>query len=124
MTQRVELVTSLVNPQWNHILNTFQRWLLIAAVLLAGAGLTFWLNSGYRKISSESYDYALALVSACNRHDEARVQQIATKLAADELPKYDQQVLNNIAQIAIRGDWELASSRARDLLNAQIQKVP
>ena len=72
-------------------------------------------------MSSQGYQYALALVSACNRHDQARVERIVVQLRSEALPKQDYRVLLDIARVALSGDWERANSNGRELLKAQIR---
>ncbi len=92
---------------------------VVFACLLV-VGVAVWMSSGYSRISDRSYDYALALVSACGRQDEARVRQIAEEVDLAELPAYDRRVILAITKNALNGDWQTASARARTLLKAQV----
>lgn len=103
--------------------NLYARWAAGILGLALLVGLIVWLNSGYGRISELSYDYALALISACNRHDESRVQKIAKEIGQHQLPDYDRRVIQQIADTAMSGDWELAAARARLLLKAQVETV-
>ncbi len=97
------------------------RLFVWAFALLLLVGLVVWMNSGYAQLDSQSYDYALALVSACSRQDEARVQRIANEIAERKLPNYDRRVILEITAKALAGKWEAAADSAFDLLKAQSQ---
>jgi hypothetical protein len=99
------------------------RFVSAIVVLLIIFGVVAWLKSGYSRISDQGYDYALALVSACSRQDESRVQQIAQEITESELPDYDRRVILAIAQQALEGDWQSAANLSRQLLKAQVQAV-
>ena len=100
---------------------TLSRWLAIILVCILIAGLSLWLNLGYGTLSEQSYPYALALISACSRQDDGRVQQIAQEINQRDLPKYDRRVIQQIADTALDGDWEQAALEARKLLKAQVR---
>ena len=95
----------------------------ILLISLLVIGLAIWMNSGYSHISERGYDYALALVSACSRRDETRVQEIAEEVVAAGLPEYDRRVILKITETALSGNWQSASGEARTLLNSQVQIV-
>jgi hypothetical protein len=92
-------------------------------VLLLVVGVAVWMTSGHSRISDRGYDYALALISACGRQDEARVKQIAKEVGEAELPEYDRRVILGITSNALNGNWQSASAETRALLNAQIQQA-
>ncbi len=98
-----------------------KRWLAISVVCLLLIGLVVWLNLGYGLLSEQSYPYALALISACVRQDENRIQHIAQEISQRDLPKYDRRVIQQIVDTAMNGDWEQAASEARELLKAQVK---
>ena len=101
----------------------YARWVAGILGLVLLGGLIVWWNSGYGKISEQSYDYALALISACNRQDESRVQKIAKEIGQRQLPEYDRRVIQQIVDTAMNDDWELAAARTRLLLKAQVETV-
>ncbi len=102
-------------------------WLTAGVALLICIGAWSWMNQGYAKIGDSGYQYALALVSACNRQDLERVQTIVQNVrqAKDEgeLSAYDARVLEEIGELAIEGNWEKAAANARKLLKAQVSRA-
>ncbi len=102
------------------------RWPAIIASLLIIIGIG-WYFFGYPKpkLSPSGYDHALALFSACNRQDAIKIQQIEQlikdNLVAGTLQINDANWLRKIIGQADRGDWELASTRLRRLLNQQVE---
>ena len=99
------------------------RWLAIILVCLLVVGLIWWLNLGYGTLSEQSYPYALALISACNRQDASRVQQIAKEVSQRDIPEYDRRVLQQIVDMALKGDWDQATFETRELLKAQVKST-
>jgi hypothetical protein len=100
---------------------------ILGALLLFGCGLWWW-NRGYGKVSEEGYHYAMALMSACNRKDEARVRLIIEELnsAVDAKAHVarDAQVLLRIARRALDGKWESAAGAVRQLMKDQVRAAP
>ena len=88
-------------------------------VLIAAIGVFVIFSSGYQPISKQSYAYALALLSACARQDEATVQRIAKEVREQNLPAYDRRVILAITEKALSGQWDKSSAEARNLLKAQ-----
>ena len=109
-------------------MNGKQLGMSLGIVLCLVTAIIVWMSRGYDKISEGGYEYALALISACNRQDLERVQMIvenARQANADgKLPDYDTRVLEQIGQQAIDGRWEQASANARKLLKSQVQVAP
>lgn len=107
--------------------NTKGLWLAAGAALLVIVGAWMWMNRGYAKISDSGYQYALALVSACNRQDLKRVQTIvqSVRQAKDDggLSAYDARVLEEIGELAVAGNWEKAAANAKKLLKAQVSRA-
>ena len=105
-----------------------QSWSLVACLLLlVGGGGWLLFGRGYSTVSDKGYELALALFSACNRQDMARVKSIV-ELArqakeAQELPSYDARVIEEIGQLATDGNWERAAREARRLLDAQVKSA-
>lgn len=102
-------------------------WIAGVAVLLLG-GIVWWMSSGYGKVSPEGYQYAMALLSVCNRKDESRLEQIVRDIResteAGNLPAYDSKTLLRITERAEDGDWEDAASLVRRLMKDQVEVAP
>lgn len=101
------------------------QWVIgFGILLLAGAALWFF-NRGYDKVSDQGYEYAMALMSACNRRDEPRVKTIVSKIEASreagEIPEDDAKTLTGIANRALDGNWESAASAIRRLMKDQVE---
>lgn len=96
------------------------------AILVLAIGLVLWLNMGYDKMSKKGYEFALALISICNREDSERLlilaEQIDAAQESGELPKYDANVLLDITERAQSGKWEKASRSIRQLLEDQVEE--
>ncbi|GIW99714.1 MAG: hypothetical protein KatS3mg111_3047 [Pirellulaceae bacterium] len=102
-------------------------------ILAAGGGvavllLVVWAwRRPYPPMSSQAYQYANALYSICNRHDEERLEKIATMLAeraADgELTKTETQFMYRIIRTARSGRWEKAVREVRRWMVDQAHEV-
>ncbi|QDU77998.1 hypothetical protein Pan97_50770 [Bremerella volcania] len=97
----------------------------VAAVLIV-AVVIYWLTRPtFGEISRKGYDYAMALGSACNGKDEAKVAKITQMIdqsAQDgELQSYEAAWLKGIAQQASDGQWESAYASVRKLMQEQTQ---
>lgn len=103
-----------------------KQWVIGLCVLVLVGGVTVWyLNRGYDKVSEQGYQYAMALMSACNRRDEARVEAIVSKIEADrkagDMPGDDAKTLTGIANRALDGNWDSAATAIRRLLQDQVE---
>lgn len=103
-----------------------KQWVIGFGIFLLVAGAAIWFfNRGYDKVSDEGYQYAMAIISACNRRDEASVQIIISKIEASreagEVPEEDAETLTGIANRALDGDWEFAASAIRRLMEDQVE---
>ncbi|MFK7735675.1 MAG: hypothetical protein AB8B50_06595 [Pirellulaceae bacterium] len=105
-----------------------RRWWIVGAVVLLLGGVIWWMSSGYGKVSDEGYQYAMALMSICNRKDESRLVQIVQSIReateSGELPVYDSKTLLRIAERAEDGDWEDAANLVRRLMKTQVEVAP
>ncbi len=101
-------------------------WFGASAVGLLLVLIWFVLNLGYGKISSTGSEYALAMFSACNRHDgkhlERIMEQMEEAVSSGELSDADMRVLKSIADQAQAGRWQRATSQLRSLMEAQIEQ--
>ncbi len=98
----------------------------ISAILLISIlGVAYgYLNYGYPEVSEQGFEYGMALMSACNRQDQARVDIIANGVTRDlnekRLPQSDAEVLLQIIRLANASDWKAAIEESRKLLDAQV----
>ena len=80
--------------------------------------------SEYPKVSTYAYELGTALYSTCNRSDAARLKRIAqlTEAARTEAQITDQEAdwIHQIIKRAERGEWEVAVSESRLLLESQV----
>jgi len=98
----------------------------VIVVLLVGAAIAYWLSRPtYGDISRKGYDYAMALGSACNGKNEAKIAKITQMIdqsAQDgELQTHEADWLKGIAQQASDGHWESAYASVRTLMQEQTQ---
>lgn len=103
-----------------------KNWVIGFCILVLVGGMAAWyFNRGYDKVSEQGYQYAMALMSACNRRDEARVEVIVSKIEADRsagaVPEDDAETLTGIAMLALDGNWDSAASGIRRLLKDQVE---
>lgn len=105
----------------NHSFGPLIGGLVFLAAVAAGI---WYFNSGYGKTSAKGYQFATALFSACNRQDEAKLQQIAEMIEqsqqTDELSVKDAKVLTSIVNRGLAGNWRSASRETRRLMEAQL----
>lgn len=103
-----------------------KMWGTAAAVLLLLIGGVWWMNRSYDKVSQPGYQFAMALMSVCNRKDAARLQVLVSQMRAaqeaGELPDYDAGVLFDIADRAAADDWESATAAVRRLMEDQVMR--
>ncbi|MBW3600662.1 MAG: hypothetical protein KY475_25790 [Planctomycetes bacterium] len=104
-------------------------WLLSAAVVVAMiAGVVWLMNRPYGETSSEGYQYAMALLSACNQQDAARLEKISAmmeeSLRQGELQPTEAKWLTAIIDDAHAGDWDTASREVRRLMEDQLRPAP
>ncbi len=96
---------------------------IVVAVLVVGA-MAYWLSRPtFGEISPKGYDYAMALGSACNGKNEAKItkitQMIHQSAEAGELRPDEAAWLQSIAQQATDGRWESAYAAVRTLMEEQ-----
>ncbi len=97
----------------------------IAAILIVTA-IAYWLSRPtFGEISRKGYDYAMALGSACNSKDEAKLAKITQMIDQSEqngeLNPQEVAWLSAIAQQAHDGNWDAAYASARTLMQEQTQ---
>lgn len=97
-----------------------------ATVLLLAASFTAWLLlRGYGELSPKAYAYAKALYSICNLKDEKRLPKvesmIAESLKKGEISERERDWLQDVIDRARDGDWETALSRARRMMEDQVE---
>lgn len=96
-------------------------WLFVVCAMAAWAVGC----SSYDKVSPAAYEYSKALYSVCNRHDKPQLISVASQI---ELATTDAQLtgreadwLHEIVATAQSGDWQQATSDARQLMQAQVE---
>lgn len=97
----------------------------VAVILIVGA-IAYWLTRpSFGEISGKGYDYAMALGSACNGKDEAKIAKITQMIDQStqdgELQSHEADWLKGIAQQASDGKWEQAYASVRTLMQEQTQ---
>ena len=97
---------------------------LLLSMLAVVVVVYIWLKPSYGEVSKQGFEYAMAMVSACNRKDQARITVIAESvnrdLAESKLPPSDEVVLLKIMRFAQEGDGKIATVEARELLDSQV----
>ncbi|QDU63810.1 hypothetical protein Pan216_46910 [Planctomycetes bacterium Pan216] len=106
--------------RWNLKAN---RWLLA----LVAAGTLALSGCGYGKVGPETYKYATALYSICNRRDEKGLDKITDMLAQASqegaISSREAAWLDDIVEEARGGDWESSAAQARRMLSDQVERV-
>lgn len=95
---------------------TFVFSILLSICLLPGC-------QQYGEVSSQSYEFAKALYSVCNRKDEARLTTTETAIEAavekKELPANEAEDLKAIIEKAREGQWAAAMQDCRTMMTEQ-----
>lgn len=106
-------------------MNSNTKVIVSVTSLLLVVCVCFYLSTGYGKVSSQGYAYSMALFSACNQKDEAKLQQIAVMIKDDlEAGKIDEpesRWLTAIIDDGLNGRWGKANEALRELMDAQVQ---
>ncbi len=101
-----------------------QRRNFIATALLGVVLVFSVIGCGYGEVSSETYEYAMALYSVCNSRDAQRLEafseQFENAKAEGSVSANESQVLTAIIKEAQAGEWESATADVRALLEAQV----
>lgn len=100
--------------------------LVLAALILAGG---YWfLNRGYGETSPQGYKYSIALFSACNQKDKAKLEEVADLIRADfvagELNEGESKWLMDIIDDGLNDRWQAANNAVRKLMNDQVKPAP
>lgn len=95
-------------------------------IVLCIAAIAYWLSRPtFGEISRTGYDYAMALSSACNGKNEAKVAKITQMIdqaALDgDLEAQEAAWLKGIAKQASEGHWDLAYASVRQLMEEQTE---
>ncbi|MBA2114709.1 hypothetical protein [Bremerella alba] len=100
----------------------------LLGIVLVAAAIAYWLTRPtFGEISRKGYDYAMALGSACNGKNEAKIAKITQMIDQStqdgELEPEEAAWLQGIAQKASDGKWESAYASVRTLMQAQTQQA-
>ncbi len=99
---------------------------LFAALASVAVGGMLFCGCGYGKVSPKTYEYATALYSICNQKDAKRLEKLATMVEqsqqTSEISDKEAGWLKAIIKQARGGSWETASSRARQMMNNQVER--
>lgn len=83
---------------------------------------------GYGKVSSETYEYAKALYSICNRQDTDRLtafyEQLSTANENQQISEQEARWLEQIADDAKQGNWSKATKECRRMMSDQVDNKP
>jgi hypothetical protein len=102
--------------------------LVVLALLVAG--IVYYGNSGYGKVSADAYEIAKALYGTCLAESDERLNRVALLLdepddAPDseplEITEKERRWLNSILKQAREGDWKSAASSARRMMEDQVE---
>jgi hypothetical protein len=93
-------------------------WLIVLSLLVSGCG-------GYGDVSPTAYEYAKALFSITNRRAEAKLDQVAGQIeaeqAAGKLSESEAGWLMAIVDDARDGQWQAANQAARRIMEDQVR---
>jgi hypothetical protein len=97
----------------------------VVAVLLV-TGLAYWaFAGGYGEVNGQTYEYAKALYSVCNRHDDQRLSQLSEMIESSrqksEVSEQEAEWLMGLISEAREGHWEVAAAETRRLMEDQIR---
>lgn len=104
---------------------------VLVVVTLFVAGVAYWCNSGYGKVSHDAYEVAKALYGACLSRSDERVNQVAMLLEeADEVSASgsieindtERRWLNTMISTAREGNWKSAAKSARRMMEDQVER--
>ncbi len=94
--------------------------LAILVILVA----SFWLmNRGYGDVSPRTYEFSGALYSACLKKNEEQVAIVAEMLKETDdkiVSRKERKWLRDIISTAENGNWQTAASRARRMMEDQV----
>lgn len=89
---------------------------VVAAVMLSGC-------QKYGEVSPQTYEFAKALYSVCNRKDDGRLQSTETAIQeavkSGELPEGQAGDLLEIIETARSGNWTTAMQDCRTMMSEQ-----
>ena len=99
--------------------------IVLAGLILAGG---YWLlNRGYGETSPQGYKYSIALFTACNQKDKAKLEKVADLIRADieagELSDGESKWLMDIIDDGLNDRWQAANNAVRQLMK-YLQELP
>lgn len=93
--------------------------LSIFALLVAIGGGWWWLALTKPAMSSDSFQFVIATYQATQRQDIERLEQISQQLESQNTPTKQFAEIDKIIDVALGGDWNLASKQAFTLMKQQ-----
>ena len=102
------------------------RKLILTWVVAFGIALAigvWWLNRGYGEVSRQTYEFSMALYSACqSRSDErlSKIEELLSEADVEELPANERRWLEAIIARAQNNHWEAAANNARQMMEDQV----
>ena len=83
-----------------------------------------WLNRGYGEVSRKSYEFSMALYSACRSQSVERlnrIEELLDETGIDELPANERRWIEDIISKARHDQWEAAEGDARIMMQDQVK---
>ena len=94
----------------------------VAALVIALVVSIWWLNRGYGEVSRQTYEFSMALYSACQSKSEERLSGIEKLLSeASESPENERRWIEAIISRARDDNWESATNHARRMMEDQVK---
>ena len=94
----------------------------VAAFVIALVVSIWWLSRGYGEVSHQTYEFSMALYSACQSKSEERLNQIEKLLdEASEIPEHERRWVEQIISRARDDNWESAANNARQMMEDQVR---
>lgn len=94
--------------------------------VLLGIGYV-WLNRGYGEVSEHGYDFAVALFSAVNQKDKARLGKVAEMVDESRengrITDREAGWLKGIVDDGLADRWDRAARSVRRLMQDQVREV-
>ena len=90
--------------------------ILIFSTAILGCG-------GYGEVSRKTYEFSMALYSACqSRSDErlSKIEELLSEANVEELPANERRWLEAIIARAQNNHWEAAANNARQMMEDQV----
>ncbi len=98
--------------------------ILFSVLTLVLVGGYLWMNRGYGEVTPKTYQFSKAIYSACLKKSDEHLAKVRTLLLASDkfsIPTHERVWLEQITDLAQRGNWESAANKARRMMEDQVK---